>query len=132
MHYFLNSETHSCSDSFELGLQYLQTQDAKDYIAHQLWTLVQDSLGSDELDDEKEAIIKGYIDEFVTALPAVTIVLKEFHYKIQLCGSEWIWILNIFDIFLPNNKIAQFCIHTLQYACEKIAFPNWNTFYLEG
>ena len=129
MHYVLNSEAHSCSDSFDLGLQYFQTQDAKDYIAHQLWTLVQDSLGSDELDDEKEAIIKGYIDEFVTALPAVTIVLKEFHYKIQLCGSEWIWILNIFDIFLPNNKIAQFCT---QYACEKIAFPNWNTFYLEG
>ena len=89
MHYFLNSEAPSCSDSFDLGLQYLQTQDAKEYIGLHLWALVQDFLGSDEEiehDAEKMATIKNYIQEFVEALPAVTNVLKDS--KTELCGSQ--------------------------------------------
>ena len=121
MHYFLSSEAPSCSDSFDVGLDYLQTEDAKDYIANHLWKLVMDLVGfaeenSFELNDlinvDDQATIKDDIEEFVTALSAVTSLLKES--KTQLCGSQWIWILNIFDIFLPNNKIAQFCI---KYAC---------------
>ena len=122
MHYFLSSEAPSCSDSFDVGLDYLQTEDAKDYIADHLWKLVMDLVGiaeenSIELNDlinvDDQATIKDDIEEFVTALSAVTSLLKES--KTQLCGSQWIWILNIFDIFLPNNKIAQFCT---QYAYE--------------
>ena len=92
MHYFLNSEAPSCSDSFDLGLQYLQTQYAKEYIGLHLWGLVQDFLGSDgsdeeiELDDEKMATIKNYIQEFVDALPAVNNVLKDS--KTELCDSQ--------------------------------------------
>merc|ERR1712062_544639 len=85
------SEAPSCSDSFDLGLQYLQTQDAKEYIGLHLWALVQDFLGSDEEIDpeivaEKMAIIQNYIQEFVDALPAVTNVLKDS--KTELCGSQ--------------------------------------------
>ena len=89
MHYFLNSEAPSCSDSFDLGLQYLQTQDAKEYIGLHLWALIQDSFGSheeSELDAEKMATIKNYIQEFVDALPAVTNVLEDS--KTELCGSQ--------------------------------------------
>ena len=119
MHYFLNSEAPSCSDSFDLGLQYLQTQDAKEYIGLHLWALVQDFLGSDEeieLDEyaEKMATIENYIQEFVDALPAVTNVLKDS--KTELCGSQWIRFWTFLIFFLYNNKIAQFCI---QYAYEK-------------
>ena len=120
MHYFLNSEAPSCSDSFDLGLQYLQTQYAKEYIGLHLWGLVQDFLGSDgsdeeiELDDEKMATIKNYIQEFVDALPAVNNVLKDS--KTELCDSQWIRFWTFLIFFLHNNKIAQFCI---QYAYEK-------------
>ena len=86
MHYFFISEAPSCAESFDVGLQYLSTEDAQDYIAMHLWALVEDFLGSDEeieLDDEKKATLKSYILEFVTALPAVTNVLKAF--KNELC-----------------------------------------------
>merc|ERR1712062_489252 len=73
------SEAPSCAESFDVGLQYLSTEDAQDYVAMHLWALVEDYLGSDEeieLDDEKKATLKSYILEFVTALPTVTNVLK--------------------------------------------------------
>ena len=64
-------------------------QYAKDYIGLHLWGLFQDFLGSDEeieLDAEKMATIKNYIQEFMDALPAVTNVLKEI--KTGLCDSQ--------------------------------------------
>ena len=108
MYYFLISEAPSCAESLDVGLQYLPTEDAQDYVAMHLWALVEDYLGSDEeieLDDEKKATLKSYILEFVTALPTVTNVLKAF--KNELCMlpgnddpiSGWIWVLNLFDIF---------------------------------